>query len=222
MSHIAREARYALRVRALVIAHGEPPSPELIQRLAAAAELVVAADGGALIALAHGLMPDAVVGDLDTMSEHPEAPIPPDRFHREDVLDTTDLQKSIAYAIERGATEVDVIAHGGGRADHALANLSVLTIFRGTPVRLHDDQFVVSLVDGAATVEGEPGTLVSLVAIGVCNGVTTTGMRWNLDNFTLRFSPRGIHNELAGRKATISVRTGDLLLFEGRWIERHL
>ena len=114
-----------------------------------------------------------------------------------------------------------MIAHGGGRADHALANLSVLTIFRGTPVRLHDDNFVISLVDGSAEVKGEPGTLVSLVAIGVCSGVTTSGMRWDLDNFTLRFSPRGIHNELVGRTATVSVRTGDLLLFEGRWVERH-
>lgn len=222
MSRIVASAAYATRMRALVIAHGEPPSPELIQRLASESDLVIGADGGALIALANGIMPDAVVGDLDTMMDHPDAAIPPDRFHREDVLDTTDLQKSIAFAIERGATEVDVIAHGGGRADHALANLSVLTIFRGTPVRLHDDQFVISLVDGSATVEGEPGTLISLVAIGVCNGVTTTGMRWNLDNFTLRFSPRGIHNELAERKATVSVRTGDLLLFEGRWIERHV
>lgn len=209
-------------MRALVIAHGEPPSAELVHRLADSVGLIVAADGGALIALAHGITPDAVVGDLDTMMEHPEAPIPPDRFHREDVLDTTDLQKSIAYAIEHGATEVDVIAHGGGRADHALANLSVLTIFRGTPVRLHDDQFVISLVDGSAEVRGEPGTLVSLVAIGVCHGVTTSGMRWDLDNFSLTFSPRGIHNELVGRSATVSVRTGDLLLFEGRWVERHV
>ncbi len=221
MSPIGGGAAYATRVRAFVIAHGDPPSAELVRRLAAGAGMIVAADGGALIALDRGITPDAVVGDLDTMSEHPDAPIPADRFHKEDVLDTTDLQKSIAYAIERGAMEVDVIAHGGGRADHALANLSVLTTFRGTPVRLHDDQFVISLVDGFAEIRGEPGTLISLVAIGVCSGVTTTGMRWDLDNFTLRFSPRGIHNELAGRLATVSVRTGDLLLFEGRWIERH-
>lgn len=212
---------YPNAVRALVIAHGEPPAPELVHRLARNAGLIVAADGGALVALEHGITPDAVVGDLDTMVEHPDVPIPPHRFHREDVLDTTDLQKAIAYAIEHGAMEVDVIAHGGGRADHALANLSVLTIFRGTPVRLHDDHFIISLVDGYAEIEGAPGTLVSLVAIGVCHGVTTTGMRWDLDNFTLRFSPRGIHNELVDHRATVTVRTGDLLLFEGRWVEPH-
>ena len=208
-------------MRALVIAHGEPPSAGLFQRLLAESDLVVAADGGALLALEHGVVPDAVVGDLDTMADHPGTPIPAERFHRAAELDTTDLQKAIAFAIERGATEVDVVAAGGGRADHALANLSVLTIFRGVPVRLHDDQFVISLVDGEAALKGEPGTLISLVAIGACRGVTTTGMRWDLTNFTLEFSPRGIHNELERRHATVSVREGDLLLFQGRWVERH-
>jgi thiamine pyrophosphokinase len=155
------------------------------------------------------------------MAAYPDTPIPPDRFHQARALDTTDLQKAIAFALERGASEIDVVAAGGGRADHALANLSVLTIFRGVPVRMHDDQFVISLVDGMTEIEGEPGTLVSLVAIGTCQGVTTTGMRWDLTDFTLEFSPRGIHNELLGERATVSVREGDLLLFEGRWVERH-
>jgi thiamine pyrophosphokinase len=208
-------------MRALVIAHGEPPSPGLFMHLAAQAELVVAADGGALLALEHGILPDAVVGDLDSMAEHPDAAIPADRFHRSDDPDTTDLQKAIAFALKRGATAIDVVAAGGGRADHALANLSVLTIFRGIPVRMHDDQFIISLVDGQAEIEGAPGTLVSLVAIGECHGVTTKGMRWDLADFTLEFSPRGVHNELLGNRATVSVREGDLLLFEGRWVERH-
>ncbi|MCZ7579006.1 MAG: hypothetical protein M5U18_18940 [Dehalococcoidia bacterium] len=46
-------------------------------------------------------------------------------------------------------------------------------------------------------------------------------MRWDLHDFTLTFSPRGVHNEVADTPATISVRTGDLLLFRGRWVERH-
>ncbi len=208
-------------MRALVIAHGEPCSAKLLLELATAADLVVAADGGALFALEHGVMPDAVVGDLDSLTEHPEVTIPADRLHRVDQLDTNDLQKAITFALEQGVSEIDVVAAGGGRADHALANLSVLTLFRGTPVRLHDDQFVISLVDGWAEIHGEPGTLVSLIAIGACEGVTTTGMRWDLDDFTLEFSPRGVHNELAGEHATVSVTSGDLLLFQGRWVERH-
>ncbi|MFN8506296.1 MAG: thiamine diphosphokinase [Dehalococcoidia bacterium] len=209
-------------MRALVIANGEPPSPALLRALAAEASLVVAADGGARHALAAGLTPDAVVGDLDSVTAAERAAIPASRFHQ--VLDpnTTDLRKAIAFAIARGATRVDVAAAGGGRADHALANLSVLREFRGAAeVHIADDYFDIRLVEGSATIDADPGTVVSLVAIGRCEGVTTANLRWDLAAYTLEFSPYGVHNEVAVRPARVSVASGDLLLFTGRWVERH-
>jgi thiamine pyrophosphokinase len=175
-----------------------------------------------MVALDAGITPDVVVGDLDSIAGNLPPSFPRDRLRRMAELDTTDLQKAVAYAIANGATAIDIVATGGGRADHALANLSVLVTFRGrADLRIHDDLFEISLVDGNAAFEAPPGTLVSLVAIGPCEGVTTRGMRWDLDDFTLRFSPRGVHNEVALSPVTVSVRTGDLLLFRGRWVEHH-
>jgi len=208
-------------MRALVIAHGEPPSAGLLQELAAAADLVVAADGGALVALDAGITPDAVVGDLDTMDQFPEAPVPRERFVRDPDPMTTDLEKAVRFALKRGAERVDVAAAGGGRGDHALANLSVLAVFRDHEVVLHDDLFEVWLVRGRTEVRGEPGTVVSLIAPGGCRGVTTRGLRWELQDADLPFSPRGVHNELVGERAEVEVRDGVLLVFRGRWVERH-
>jgi thiamine pyrophosphokinase len=209
-------------MRALVIANGELPSRELIASLAAAAGLVVAADGGCDGALAAGIVPAAVVGDLDSVSERARTALPPEAFHERNDPNSTDLQKAIAFCIERGASRVDVVAAGGGRADHALANLSVLPAFRGqAEVHIVDDLFDIRLVQGEATVNAPPGTVVSLVAIGSCEGVTTEGMRWDLDEYPLRFSPYGVHNEVRVSPARVRVRTGDLLLFEGRWVEKH-
>ncbi len=208
-------------MRVLVIAHGVPPSRSLLASLAAQSDLVVAADGGAMTALEAGLMPDAVVGDLDSLALFPDAGIPPGRIKHDRAADTTDLEKAVRHALALGATAVDVTAAGGGRADHALANLSVLTRFRGSAIALHDDDFVISLVAGEATIDAEPGTIVSLVALGECHGVSTRGLRWDLQDFTLTFGPRGIHNEVARPPAAVAVRTGDLLLFRGRRVERH-
>ncbi len=208
-------------MRVLVIAHGEPPSAALLQELATGAELIVAADGGALVALDAGLMPDWVVGDLDTMDQFPAAPIPRERLVRDADPETTDLEKAIRFALERGAHRVDVAAAGGGRGDHALANLSVLVLFAEHEVVLHDDLFETWLVRGVTEVRGEPGTVVSLIAPGGARGVTTRGLRWELHGEDLPFSPRGVHNELVGRLAEVAVREGALLVFRGRWVERH-
>ena len=209
-------------MHALLIANGEPPSAALLRRLAADADLVVAADGGVAHALSAGISVDAVVGDLDSLTPTQRAQLPPERVERIVDPNSTDLQKAIHYCLARGAASIDIAAAGGGRADHALANLSVLLLARGkVRMRIVDDQFDVSLVDGESVVEGEPGTVVSLVAIGQAEGVTTTGMRWDLDNFPLSFSPYGVHNELRVSPARISVQRGDVLLFRGHWVEKH-
>jgi thiamine pyrophosphokinase len=208
--------------RALVVANGELPSRRLVQELAAAAGLVIAADGGADRALAAGVEPSVVVGDLDSVSDDARQRLAQAEFLLDDDEHSTDLEKAVRLAVERGATRVDVVAAGGARADHALANLSVIVRFRGkADVHIVDDLFDIRLVDGEATVDAEPGTVVSLVAIGTCSGLTTSGLRWDLDGVTLDFSPRGIHNEVRARPATVRIAAGTLLLFEGRWVEPH-
>ncbi len=209
-------------MRAVVIANGEAPSRQLMESLMAPETALIAADGGSRHALALGFVPDWIVGDLDSVDDAIRAAVPPERFRRIARLDTTDLEKAIDFALGLGALEIDIVGAGGGRSDHALANLSVLTRHRGRArITVHDELFAIGLVEGIERIEAPEGTVVSIVALGECTGVTTTGMRWDLDEFTLPFGPRGIHNEISRSPATVSVRTGDLLLFRGRWIEKH-
>lgn len=207
--------------QALVIANGVLPSVALLRELAVDADLIVGADGGADGALAAGLRVDAIVGDLDSASDAAKSGPGVEVVQDADV-DHTDLEKAVAFCIARGATRVGIAGAGGGRADHALANLSVLRQFRGrADLRLIDDLFETRLAAHEADIEGPPGTVVSLVAVGRCEGVTTHGLRWELHERALDFSPYGIHNEVASQPAWVRVRSGDLYLFVGRWVERH-
>jgi thiamine pyrophosphokinase len=209
-------------MQAAVIANGDAPALELLREVCAAADVVYCADGGLRHAVDAGIRPDAVVGDLDSVTPEMRDVVPDTEFHEDRDADTTDLQKAVEYALERGAEVIDIVGAGGGRADHHLANLSVLTMYgRRARITIIDDLFDISLVDGTATVEAPAGTVVSLIALGECTGVTTTGMRWDLKDYRLHFSPYGVHNEVATSPATVSVVTGDLLLFRGRFIERH-
>lgn len=206
-------------MRALVVANGVLPSADLLARLAEEAALVVGADGGGDAALAAGVRVQAIVGDLDSWRGVTDAGI---EVVRDADVDRTDLEKAVAFCISRGATRVDIAGAGGGRADHALANLSVLRAFRDqADVRIVDDLFETRLVQGEARIEGVPGTVVSLVAVGRCEGVTTRGLRWELTDRSLEFSPYGVHNEVASEPASVRVRSGDLYLFVGRWVEHH-
>lgn len=186
------------------------------------ARLVVAADGGADHALAVGIQPHVVIGDLDSVTANARRQLIGTQFVHDTDPDTTDLEKALNYCLSRGATEITVLCAGGGRADHALGNLSLLVkLGRTATIRFLDDQFAISLVNGRAAIDGPAGTVVSLIAIGECTGVTTHGLRWELTDYAMTFSPYGIHNEIAESPASVEVATGDLLLFAGRWVERH-
>jgi thiamine pyrophosphokinase len=56
-------------LRAAIFLNGAPDAPDLLQRIAGRANLVVAADGGARYALDAGVVPDLIVGDMDSLGE---------------------------------------------------------------------------------------------------------------------------------------------------------
>ena len=209
-------------MKAVIFGNGEPPSRALAREAVDGAGLVVAADGGADGALAVGIMPDLVVGDLDSLSNSSRSLIGAERVVRDEDPDKTDLQKALEACIARSATEALVLGVGGGRADHALANLSMLLIYRDKlSVKFVDERFTIIAVRKEESFVGPEGTVVSLVALGECSGVTTKGLRWDLSDATLHFSPLGVHNEIRRSPVTIAALEGDLLVFHGRWVEKH-
>jgi|TARA_B110000263_G_scaffold158902_1_gene138069 thiamine pyrophosphokinase len=206
----------------VVFANGEPPTKSTIEEFSQGADLIIAADGGANNALSVDLIPNFIIGDMDSITDSTRSSIEKTRILIDKNPEKTDLEKTIEACLSKGATLIDVLCAGGGRADHALANLSILTRFgREARIRIIDDFFEIELVNYKLHLKEPLGTVISLVALGRCLGITTSGLRWNLNEATFEFSTQGIHNEIVDNLAKIQVETGDLLLFKGRWIEKH-
>lgn len=205
---------------AVVVIGGEPPDPQLAGRVPDGAD-VICADSGLDHALALGLDPAVVIGDLDSVSA---AGL--ERARRAGVAvlehpcdkDATDTALALALAADRGYGRIVVLAGGGGRLDHALAALLALADPDLAEVGELEAWFgstLVRVLHGPAetTVEAvRPGSTVSLLPLaGTAHQVTTTGLRWPLDGEDLPAgTTRGVSNELAGRTATVSVAAGVL------------
>ncbi len=200
-------------------------APELdiapYQRHIRAADLVIAADGGALPLLRAGIVPHAAIGDMDSidatgLAELEAHGIPPQRFPRE--KDETDLELALLYAAKAGATAIDILGALGGRWDHTLANVALLALpeLRELRVRLLADHQTLFLVRGAAVLEGQAGDTVSLLPLaGDACGVTTRGLRYPLDDATLSFErARGVSNVLLDPPGHVSLREGILLVVQ--------
>ena len=194
---------------------GDRQLPADIAELARDA-LVVGADGGGERLLAAGIQPDAIVGDMDSLSAAAQTQLA-NRLVRDDDPGRSDLEKAVAWARAQGANTITVVGWSGGRLDHTLAALALA--FEG--VVFHDDRFRVSAVAGSAEFTAEPGTLFSLLALPRST-VSVSGARWELARKTLVMGARGLHNEVgAGGRVRVECHTGKLLLLEGNFRALH-
>ena len=183
-------------------------------------DLVIAADSGAALADKLGLRIDLAVGDFDSVTPDVLA-----RLEREAEVeryptakDKTDIELALDAAVRRGATSILVISGGGGRLDHGLANLLVLTApaYAAIDVRAVVGDARLQVIRGRRRLHGRVGETVSLFAIGEpAEGITTTGLRYPLRGERLQpASTRGVSNVFADAVASVAVTAGVLLAIQ--------
>ncbi len=189
--------------------------PEFVA-LVRSASLVLAADGGANHLARIGVRPAAVVGDLDSIRPGVRRWIGEERMAARADQETTDLHKTLAYAFdERRARRVTILAATGGRVDHAVENLALLGRWAGRgELEILDGRHRIVPVRGARRFGSAPGRQVSLLPLGRCRRVWTTGLRWRLDGEPLDLAGRtGVSNVATGARVGVRVEGGTLLVF---------
>ena len=207
-------------MRAAIFLNGSPDSPGLIRHVAGRAALVVAADGGARYALEAGIVPDLVVGDMDSLGEDlaREAERRGASLERHPVRkDKMDGHLAVLAARERGATVADLLCAAGGRLGAIFAMTQILLAAEriGLVTTVVADQGRVFVIEaGSRTVRGELQDMISIFPLaGPATGVTLEGMEYPLENAGLEPGDTlGFHNELIGNEARVSVREGALLV----------
>jgi thiamine pyrophosphokinase len=207
-------------MRGLIVAGGPVDLDQLRGELAAAPDLVIAADSGGKRLLEVGVYPEILVGDLDSLPPESARQIAAAgktirRYPSQ--KDQTDLQLALDAARQSGLTDVTIIGGlGGRRLDHTLANIGLLQYARaaGLNARLIAVDRELQLAGAPITLAARPGWAVSLLPLSAeVSGVTTYGLKYPLHNETLYFgATRGVHNQFAVAEAVVSAVTGILLV----------
>ncbi len=182
-----------------LIGGGTLESAQLCLALGAAPRLV-AADGGAARALALGHVPEAVIGDFDSVDAATCARLDPARLHRIPEQETTDFDKAL-----RSIRAPFVLALGfvGSRLDHTLGAFNTLARHRDRRCLLLSGEDICFLAPRALDLALPVGTRVSLFPVGPVSG-RSTGLRWPIDG--IDFAPdsiTGTSNEVTGELVSL-------------------
>lgn len=202
-------------MNAIVVANGEIENVERVVREVGPDTLIVCADGGVANALALGLKPHVVIGDLDSIDTGLRQKLQESGIefitypsHK----DETDSELALRYCIARGAESILFIGALGRRLDHSLANLLLLAdpMWRSASVRIVDGPTTIELCSSRCEISGQPGDIVSLLPLGGdARGVRTEGLEYPLRDETLFFGPgRGVSNVMLDHHAAVTVQEG--------------
>ena len=206
-------------MKALIFTGGEGPAPAFARRLAAAADLVIAADSGLAAAQAAGILPDLAVGDFDSLPDRSALAAMPEGSVLEYPAekDDTDTELALRAAEERGADWIAIAGGGGGRLDHLLGVFSLFSRRSGpAPREWHTGAESAYAIAAGETARfgAMPGDIVSVFPAGLegSSGMASEGLKWPLEGLVWDKGYFGISNMALGSSLGISAGASGLVV----------
>ena len=206
--------------RAFIFANGRMGKLTEIVSIVQESDLIIAADGGIHNCKTIGIIPNVIIGDLDSMSSdevtiYQEAGVDVIQFptHK----DETDLELALQFALKHELSEVIIIGALGARWDMTIANILLIAnpLYTSLKMRLLDgtQELVLLRAGERMGLHRCSGDTISLIPLaGDAQGIITQGLEYSLNNETLKFgSTRGVSNVFIQETAQVFLREGLLL-----------
>jgi thiamine pyrophosphokinase len=173
---------------------------------------VYAADGAADLLLQINIVPDFIIGDLDSFSfQQTDSKT---QIIREPDQETNDFEKILHFAGSRNLQNLLIIGFHGGDLEHTLNNWSVFVKFADKlNLCIYDnDRYGIPLLNSAG-IATSPGEIISLIPQPACR-LSTKNLKWELNDEILELGKReGARNVALANNVIIEIHYGGLLLF---------
>lgn len=177
-------------------------------------DFVIAADAGIRYLEECGINADLVIGDFDSLND---IPTHPNTMTLSPEKDDTDMLAAVREGIKAGYSDFHIYCGMGGRIDHTIANLQVLAYLSENGMRgfLFGKDSIITTITNQKISFGEiPSGYISVFShTEKAEGVYLRGLKYELTDAVLTNTfPLGVSNEFIGKKSSISVGIGTLLV----------
>lgn len=202
--------------RVLLIGNGETLPADFLRTQASRADFILAADGGADRALACGVTPDAVIGDLDSVSSRTKQTLGQEKLFFINNQNNTDLEKALDYLSQNECKECIICGFVGGRMDFTLGNfLSVYPYVKKMDICFAGPGWTIYPLAAGRTFACQKDARVSLIPLKTCTGVALKGLKYPLNNARLSWTHAGrtLSNQTTGKSFQITLKTGYMLVY---------
>lgn len=176
-------------------------------------DLVIAADGGYDHLFKISIIPDIVIGDFDSICSKDFSNSSVITLQKE--KNSTDLYEAIQTGLKRGFKDFQIYGALGGRIEHSIANIQILSSLVGcATAKILDRELEMFVLSNDKKVY--PPTAkgyLSIFAVSSDAVVTLQNLKYELNNYRLtNVFPLGIDNEFINKQAVITAHKGKILV----------
>lgn len=202
--------------KCLIIANGQiPKKKDISYLLKRNFKTIICADGGANSAYKLKIIPNIIIGDLDSIKpevkEFYDGKSVIKKINRQN---DTDVEKALKYAISKKFTDAILLGATGDRLDHSFCNLGIALKF--------DDQIKVNILHQKSYLSVETGILnlttlqnenISLYGFDKKTKITSKGLKYELNNSELPFGVReSTSNAAKSELVNLSIKGGKIFI----------
>ena len=190
--------------KCLILANGTPPKKSVINYLIRKGyDTLYCADGGANSAYKLKVIPDFIIGDLDSIkSDVKKYYSDKSKIIKYSRQSDTDVEKCLKHVIGKGFRDAILIGGTGDRLDHSFCNLGiVLKFFDKIKIKVVHQSSVLEALKGEVKLNTIPDETISLYGFDRKTKITSKGLKYPLKNISLPFG----ESESTSNKATSQI-----------------
>lgn len=185
---------------------------------------IICADGGAKHLYKLNIVPNYIIGDLDSLEEsiinyYKNKGVDFKKFPKR--KDETDAQLCIHLAKDLKVSEIHLLGALGGRIDHTIANINLMYYIKElgvNPIIKSKVEDIYMIDSEFINIMGKRGDIISIIpSKGDVSGVTLKNLEYPLENATIKYgNPIGISNVMKSNQCSIKVKNGCLIIVRNK------
>lgn len=169
------------QLKTVILANGEFPKHPIASSILNNCEYLVCCDGAINNLEKTIKIPDAIVGDCDSLSEESYIKYK-DIIHHIAEQETNDLTKAVHFCLKQGRSEITILGATGKREDHTIANISLLSDYANeSDVEMITDYGIFNAIGSDSIFESYPKQQISIISIDR-NTISSENLVYKIEN----------------------------------------
>lgn len=202
--------------KCIILANGQTPGKSIFDFLETAGyNTLICADGGANIALKYDIIPDYIIGDMDSIDTKTY-----DYYYDKCEIiqikrqNDTDVEKCLKYAIKNKFTEAVLLGATGDRLDHSFCNLGIVIKFFGKiNLKVIHQKSVLKVYEGTVKLSTKKNEIISIYGFDEKTKITSSGLKYPLKNISLPLGKReSTSNKAKGEEVILKIKGGKIFV----------